>query len=182
MSSEFDTLGAEFVKSVMAGLGFRETEDGWTSDTAGVVFEAGHEPAAEALESASWARIVIEAKLAGLIDVDDERAEEVRVLLAASLRKGSGVGAEAAALSKLGFEYETARSLAWTITSWAMNRASLANYIEDGLTHYRLLTAADSCPLCRALRDSGPFPLSDTVAAPPIHQRCRCAASSDVGY
>lgn len=69
-----------------------------------------------------------------------------------------------------------AELISHTETARMLTRSSMQQYAAFGVQQWDLVVSAGACPTCLAVAAANPHPLGDTNA-PPIHPRCRCAAS-----
>jgi phage portal protein BeeE len=70
-----------------------------------------------------------------------------------------------------------AQLIAHTEIARAQTLGSLDSYSASGVGSWDLILSDGACSECVDVAASNPHPVSDTESAPPVHPRCRCAAS-----
>jgi HK97 family phage portal protein len=66
--------------------------------------------------------------------------------------------------------------IAHTETARMLTNAAMDQYALFGVKQWDLVTSAGACPTCQSLEDQNPHDVGDGKQ-PPVHPRCRCAAS-----
>jgi 8-oxo-dGTP pyrophosphatase MutT (NUDIX family) len=74
-----------------------------------------------------------------------------------------------------------ARMISVTQTAHYMTRASLVEFQRANVEMVDLLVEATACPICRAIADANPHPITDLAIDPPVHPNCRCALTPAMG-
>ncbi|WP_427135878.1 phage portal protein [Pseudarthrobacter sp. S9] len=69
-----------------------------------------------------------------------------------------------------------AELIAHTETARMLTNAAMDQYRLFGVKQWDLVTSAGACPICLSLEDQNPHEVGDGKQ-PPVHPRCRCAAS-----
>ena len=106
----------------------------------------------------------------------DTSLDQAGNIIADGLAAGHTVDTIAAALGDIASD-SRAEMIAHTETARAQTAASLDIYQRSGVSEWDLLPAAGACPTCLAVAAANPHPVTDSSDSPPIHPRCRCAAS-----
>jgi len=109
-----------------------------------------------------------------IVDTSLDRAGN---LIADGLARGDSVDTIGRSLRDVVASPSRAEMIAHTETARAQTAASLQVYDQSGVTMWDLLPADGACPVCLAVAAANPHPVSDQSDAPPVHPRCRCAAS-----
>lgn len=69
-----------------------------------------------------------------------------------------------------------AELISHTETARMLTNAAMDQYALFGVKQWDLVTSAGACPTCQSLEDQNPHDVGDGKQ-PPVHPRCRCAAS-----
>lgn len=126
-------------------------------------------------------RDLLEREGIELSDVAAGRVDEIAKVLAEGLERGDSVDKIATALTAVVDDPKWAKLTAWTETNRAISAATMAEYLEDGLTAHEWMTAFDKrvCLPCKANEAAGPVKIGERFPSgqlhPPGHPRCRCA-------
>ncbi len=109
----------------------------------------------------------------------DEMADTTRNVIARtlteSLMREDSPQMTAQLLSDAVGSMPRARMIAVTQTAHFMTRASLIEYTRADVEEVDLLVELTACPICRAIHEANPHPITQIGIDPPIHPNCRCA-------
>ncbi len=67
--------------------------------------------------------------------------------------------------------------IARTEVNRAMTQGAQDLFRRAGIAWFDLVTHPDACPICVAIREANPHPVSDQADTPPIHPNCRCSTA-----
>ena len=107
----------------------------------------------------------------------DTSLDQAGNVIADGLARGDTIDTIAHALGDVVASPSRAEMIAHTETARAQSAASLDIYRQSGIAEWDLLPAAGACPVCLAVAAANPHPVTDASDSPPVHPRCRCAAS-----
>jgi hypothetical protein len=71
-----------------------------------------------------------------------------------------------------------AMKIARTEVNRAMSDAAADLYKRSGIAWFNLLNHVGACPICVAVHDANPHPISDLSAYSPQHIQCRCSMAA----
>lgn len=113
-------------------------------------------------------------RLAGITDTTMDR-------LTAAIEKGvvagDSVDGLARDLNAILNDPNRAELIAHTETARLVTNAAMDQYKAMGITQWDLIVSAGVCPVCSDIAMNNPHSVGDGDSKPPIHPRCRCAAS-----
>lgn len=138
----------------------------------------GHPEAAEKAADGALRQLLNQAGVT-VKSIVDTSLNQAGNIIADGLAAGHTVDTIAAALGDIASD-SRAEMIAHTETARAMTAASMDVYQQSGIREWDLLPAAGACPTCLAVAAANPHPVSDQSDTPPVHPRCRCAASPHV--
>ena len=139
-------------------------------------WEPGHPLAADRLAGTGLDDMLREDRVT-IKGIDDTTRNQIAKILEDGVREGKSGQQIAREIDVVRKNPVRSKLIAVTEINRAMNRAALDTYVRDGLDEFNLLAEATACPICKAIEAANPHPISDIADAPPIHPRCRCAAS-----
>jgi SPP1 gp7 family putative phage head morphogenesis protein len=97
--------------------------------------------------------------------------------IAEGLASGQSVDALGRSLRDYVGSASRAEMIAHTETARAMTLATLNAYAANGIEDWDLITTEGACQTCLDIEANNPHPVADASGQPPVHPRCRCAAS-----
>ncbi len=112
-----------------------------------------------------------------LKEIDDTTCRNIAQVLHDGVVAGLGNDKIAAQIDEYLHDPARARMISTTETNRAMSRAAYATYKAHGLGEWDLVTAADPCPVCAAVKAGNPHTMQETMLMSPLHPRCRCSVA-----
>ncbi len=109
-----------------------------------------------------------------LKEIDSTTCRNIAKVLHDGVEQGLGSDEIARQIDQYLNDPKRAHLIAVTECNRAMSRAAYETYKAHGLEQWDLLTALDPCPVCRAIKDSNPHTMQETMLMPPEHPACRC--------
>ena len=152
--------------SVSAGIDWDNWEPGW-GEAADKAADGGLR---QMLDSAD---LIIQG-------VTDTQIDRIGNTLADGIDKGDSVQTIGKAVTAIVDDPRKAFVIANTETARAMTAAEFDTMRAYGTELWDLDTATDPCPVCEAIKDANPHPVSDVEDAPPLHPSCRCNAAPHI--
>lgn len=122
-----------------------------------------------------WKETLAEADIT-LKGLADTTVNKVAYAIADGVNAGEPVDDIARALRKIIGDPKRAELIAHTESARMLNQSAMFQYKAAGVTQWDLVVSAGACPTCTEVAAANPHVLTDT-RQPPIHPRCRCAAS-----
>lgn len=136
----------------------------------------GHPPAADTLHDGGLDRMLQQARVT-IKGVDTTTRNRIATVLEAGVRNGDTVDEIAQAVDEVRNNPARSRLIALTEVNRAMTTAAVDRYQRAGIGMFDLVTDINPCPVCEAIAEANPHPLSDVGSLPPVHPRCRCSAA-----
>lgn len=158
------------IKAAQAQLGL--TAPDWDAWRPGI-------PAERVTGGAGWLAVTAEADVT-VRDITETTAARLAAAIEAGVADGDSVDGIARALNRILDDPSRAELIAHTESARMLTAAAMDTYVEMGVQEWDLLTSSGACPTCLEVADSNPHPIDGDVKQPPIHPRCRCAASPRV--
>lgn len=122
-----------------------------------------------------WKETLTEARIE-LKGITDTTVNKLAYAIADGVNAGDPVDDIAQALTKILGDPKRAELIAHTESARMLNQSAMYQYKAAGITQWDLVISAGACPTCSALAAANPHDVTD-ARTPPIHPRCRCAAS-----
>lgn len=137
-------------------------------------------PEAAAKVADGGLRTLLDQAGVSIKSIADTSLDQAGNIIGDGLARGDSVDTIARALGDIVASPSRAEMIAHTETARAQTAASFDIYRASGIGEWDLLTVAGACPVCMAVAAANPHPVADSSDAPPVHPRCRCAASPHV--
>lgn len=135
-------------------------------------------PVLDALTGTAWQQALAEAGVT-VKGITDTTMQRMGVLIEQAVELGHTVDRLAADLDAYLSDPARAETIAHTETARMATTASLAVYRAYGLQQWDLVTSAGACAsICLPFEAANPHSVSES--GPPLHPRCRCAASPHI--
>ena len=122
-----------------------------------------------------WKETLAEADIT-LKGITDTTVNRVAYAIADGVNAGEPVDDIARALTKILGDPKRAELIAHTESARMLNQSAMYQYKAAGVTQWDLVVSAGACPDCSTIAAANPHDMDDP-RQPPIHPRCRCAAS-----
>jgi hypothetical protein len=112
--------------------------------------------------------------------ITDTTLDKVAARIADGVNAGDPSDSIGRAISDVLGDPARAELISHTETARMLTDAAMGQYNALGVTQWDLVTSAGVCDQCRDIEFANPHPVSDTSDTPPVHPRCRCAASPHI--
>lgn len=122
-----------------------------------------------------WKETLADADIT-LTGIKDTTVNRIAYALADGVNAGDSVDDIGRALTKILGDPKRAELIAHTESARMLNQSAMYQYKASGVTQWDLLISAGACPRCSSIAAANPRDVNDPTQ-PPIHPRCRCAAS-----
>lgn len=122
-----------------------------------------------------WKETLAEADIT-LKGLTDTTVNKVAYAIADGVNAGEPVDDIARALTRIIGDPKRAELIAHTESARMLNQSAMFQYKAAGVTQWDLVISAGACDTCSTIAAANPHDVNDG-RQPPIHPRCRCAAS-----
>lgn len=122
-----------------------------------------------------WKETIADADIT-LKGITDTTVNKVAYAIADGVNAGDSVDDIGRALTKIIGDPKRAELIAHTESARMLNQSAMYQYKAAGVTQWDLVISAGACPTCSTIAAANPHDVTD-AQQPPIHPRCRCAAS-----
>jgi SPP1 gp7 family putative phage head morphogenesis protein len=133
------------------------------------------DPAAAGLLSNGGLQSLLNAAGVTVKGIGESLVGELGNAIAAGVAAGESTDRVARGLVGIVGSRSRAEMIAHTETARAVTAATLNTYAVNGVQQWSWVLSSGACPACEKQASLGPFTVKDE--APPLHPRCRCAAS-----
>ena len=125
-----------------------------------------------------WKETLADADIT-LAGIKDTTVNRIAYALADGVNAGDSVDDIGRALTKILGDPKRAELIAHTESARMLNQSAMYQYKAMGVTQWDLVVSAGACPRCSTIAAANPHDVDDPTQ-PPIHPRCRCAASPHI--
>jgi SPP1 gp7 family putative phage head morphogenesis protein len=122
-----------------------------------------------------WKEALQDANIT-LKGITDTTVNRLAYAIADGVNAGDPSDDIAKALTRILGDPKRAELIAHTETARMLNDSAMHQYRAAGVTQWDLVISAGACPTCAEVAAANPHDVTDS-RQPPIHPRCRCAAS-----
>lgn len=122
-----------------------------------------------------WKETLDDAKIT-LKGITDTTMNKLAYRIADGVNAGDPSDIIGGALDEVLDDPLRAELISHTETARMLTNAAMDQYALFGVKQWDLVTSAGACPICLSLEDQNPHEVGDGKQ-PPVHPRCRCAAS-----
>lgn len=154
--------------SMAAGVQMGKVPTGWDDWAPGMADS-------NKVTALGWKETITEAQIT-LKGLTDTTVNKVAYAIADGVNAGESVDDIGRALTKIIGDPKRAELIAHTESARMLNQSAMYQYKAAGVTQWDLVLSAGACPTCSEIAAANPHDVED-ARQPPIHPRCRCAAS-----